>query len=94
MNPKHQYHLSQWEEGVYGAQSWKLKRLLHESVFVLIEKQTLTPKNGGKWSFSYETEASIHLSQRGECVYCAYSWKERRFLRESTIIAIDNELWF
>ena len=23
MKPKHQYHLSQWEEYVYGAQSWK-----------------------------------------------------------------------
>ena len=26
MNPKHQYHLSLWEECVYDAQSWKEKR--------------------------------------------------------------------
>ena len=28
MKPKRQYHLSQWEECVYGTQSWNEKRLL------------------------------------------------------------------
>ena len=33
IKPKHQYHLFQWGEYIYGAQSWKEKRLLHESMF-------------------------------------------------------------
>ena len=44
-------------------------RLLHESVSILIDKQNLILKNGGKWSFSYETKALIHLSQQEEWVY-------------------------
>ena len=38
---KHQYHLSQWRECVYGAQPWKGKRLLLESTFIPIDRQTL-----------------------------------------------------
>ena len=44
MKPKHQYHLSQWGECVYGAQSWNEGRVLHESVFFPIEKWTLIQK--------------------------------------------------
>ena len=55
MKPKHQNHLSQWVGMVYGAQSWTKKRLLCESMFVPIEKWTLILKNGGKRSFSSET---------------------------------------
>ena len=40
MKPKHQYHLSQWGECVYGAQSWKERRLLCESMFIPIERRT------------------------------------------------------
>ena len=39
--PKHHYHLSQWGECVYGAQSWKGRRLFHESMFTLIGRRTL-----------------------------------------------------
>ena len=42
--PKHQYHQSQWGECVYDAQSWKERRLLCESIFILIERQTLILK--------------------------------------------------
>ena len=45
-------YLSQQGEWVYDSQSWKKKRLLPKSVFVPIDKQTLTPKNGEKRSFS------------------------------------------
>ena len=38
MKPKHQNHLSQWGECVNGAQSWKERRLLYESMFIPIEK--------------------------------------------------------
>ena len=44
MKPKHQYHLSQWGECVYGAQSWYERRLLCEFVFIPIEKWTLILK--------------------------------------------------
>ena len=41
----------------------KKRRLLHESVFIPIDKWTLVVKNGRKWSFSYETKASISFIQ-------------------------------
>ena len=44
MKPKHQYHLSQWKECVYGAQSWYERRLLCEFMFIPIEKRTLILK--------------------------------------------------
>ena len=75
VKPTHQYHLSQRGERVYGSQSWKQKRLLHESVFIAIDWWNLILKNGGKWSFCFETKASIHLSESGELVYGAKSWK-------------------
>ena len=43
-------------------QSWKEKRLLCESVFVLVYKQSLILKNGGKRSFSYEMKASMSFN--------------------------------
>ena len=57
MKPKNQCHLCQWVKQVYGVQSWKEKRLLHESLFVLIDRHSLILKNGGEKSFSYETKA-------------------------------------
>ena len=68
--PKHQCHLSQWGEWVYGAQSWKEKRLLCESVFILIGKWTLT-KNDGKKDFLMKSKHQCHFSLRGEWVYGA-----------------------
>ena len=59
MKPKHQRHLSQWVEWVYGAQSWKEMRLLCEFVFVVIKRWTLILKNGEKKSFLNETKASM-----------------------------------
>ena len=38
LKAKHQYHLSQWEEHVYSAQSWKKRRLLCESMFIPIRR--------------------------------------------------------
>ena len=55
MKPKHQCHLSEWGEWVCDSQSWEERRLLHEFVFIQIDKWTLIVKNGGKRSFSYET---------------------------------------
>ena len=66
MNPKHQCHLSKWGECVYSSQSWKERTLLHESMFIPIDRQNLILKNGGKWSLSFETKASIHLSELGK----------------------------
>ena len=36
MKPKHQCHLSQWEEQVYSAQLWKERRLKCEPMFALL----------------------------------------------------------
>ena len=44
MKPKHQYHLSQWGEYVYGAQSWYERGLLSEFMFIPIEKWSLILK--------------------------------------------------
>ena len=51
MKPKHQCHSSQWGERVYGAQSCKERRLLCESMFVPIGKQTLILKMVGTKAF-------------------------------------------
>ena len=59
MKLKQQCHLSQQEKWLYCAQSRKESILLCESIFVLIDKWTLTLKNDGKRSFSYETKASM-----------------------------------
>ena len=42
--PKLQYHLCQYGEYVYGAQSWKERRLLHESMYIQICEWTLILK--------------------------------------------------
>ena len=44
MKPKHQYHLPQWGQCVYHAQSRNKKRLLYKSVFVQTELCTLILK--------------------------------------------------
>ena len=63
-NQKHQCHLSQWENWVYGVQSWKEWRLLCESVFVPINEWTLTLKNYGKRSFHMKAKHQYHLSNK------------------------------
>ena len=62
-------------------------RLLRKSMFIQIDRHNLILKNGGKWTFFYETKASIHLSQWGEWVYGAQSWKQGRFV----FIRIDRQ---
>ena len=68
IKPKHQYHLSQRGEFVYGAQSLNQRRLLHESMFIPIDRWTLILKKRWKWSFCYGSKASIHLSQWEEWI--------------------------
>ena len=53
-------------------------------------KTNFNSKNGNKRSFSYETKDQYHLSQWGEYVYDAQSWKERRLLCESRFILIER----
>ena len=71
-------------------QSWKERRLLCESMFNRIKKQTLILNNGGKRSFLIKPKNQDHLSQWGECVYGVQSWKEKRLLRESVFISIGR----
>ena len=80
MKPKHQYHIPQWEECVYGPQSWKEKRLLFESIFNLIKKWTSILKMVEREVFLMKPKHLNHLSQQGESVYSAQSCKERRLL--------------
>ena len=89
LQPKHQYHLSQWGECIFGAPSWKKKIIMWNWV-IPINKWTLTLKNGGKWSFSYEAKASIHLSQWEEWICSAQSIKERRLLCKSVFILLER----
>ena len=71
MKLNHRHHLSQGGEYVYGAQSWKERRLLGEFVFIPIERQTLIVKNGRKWGSSYEIEASISFIPTSiMCLWC------------------------
>ena len=51
MKPKLEYHLSQLGECVYGAQSWKDRRLVCDSKFVQIDKRTLILKMVEKEAF-------------------------------------------
>ena len=75
MKPKHQYHLSKWGDCVYGAQSWKEKRLLCESMFIPIERWTSILKMAEWEAFPMKPKHQCQLSHRGECVYGAQSWK-------------------
>ena len=43
-------------------------------------------------SISYETKSSKSFIPKGECVYSAQSWKERRLLCESMFIEIDGRI--
>ena len=61
MNLKHQYHLPQWEECVYGAQSWKDRKLLCESMFIPIERWTLNLKMVIGGAFLMKRRLQYHL---------------------------------
>ena len=56
-------------------------------------RTNINSKNGRKSSFSFETKASIHLSQCGEWICGAQSLKERRLLRKSEFIQLKKELY-
>ena len=86
--PKHQCHSSQWGEWVYGAKSWKERRLLCESVFASIGKQALILKIAVRKAFLTKPKHQCHSSQWGELVYGAKSWKEKRLLCESVFASI------
>ena len=88
---KSQYHLSRWGECVYGAQSWKERRLFCEYVFVKIDQRTLTLKMVGRFVFLMKPKPQYHLSWCGECVCGAQSLKGRRLLCKSEFIQLKNE---
>ena len=91
MKAKHKYHLSRWKECVYGAQSWKEMRLLCESRYSPIERQTSILNMVKREVFLLKSKHQNHLSQWVECVYGTQPWKERILLRESKFI--PNEIW-
>ena len=69
MKPKHEYHLSLRGECAYDAYSWKERRLFCESMFILIEKQTLILKRIEREVFLIKPKHQHLLSQWGEYVY-------------------------
>ena len=75
MQQKRQGDLSQWGEWVCGYQPWKERRLLCESIFVPINKWTLTLKNNEKRSFCYETKASMSFIPMREMSLCCTMMK-------------------
>ena len=82
LKPKYQWLLSQWGEYVYGAQSWKKRRLLRESVFALIDRWALTLKKMvGRKAFIMKPKHQCQLSQWGNWVYGSQSLKERRLFK-------------
>ena len=91
MKPKHQYPLSQRGGWIYGAKSLKQRKLLYESMFILIERWALTLKMVERKVFLMKPKHQNHLSQWRDCVYDAQSWKERRLLSESIIVQIDEQ---
>ena len=91
---KLQYHLSQWRECAYGAQSWKERRLLCEFMIVQINEPILSLKMAEKEVFLMKPEHQYHLSHLGECVYGAQSRKERDYYVNSCLSQLTDELWF
>ena len=59
-------------------------------MFVPIDQWTLTLKIMEKEAFLMEPKHQCHLSQWGEWVYVAQSWKEKRLLCESVFVPIDK----
>ena len=62
MKPKHQCYLSQLVEWVYGARTWKERRLLCEFVFVSIDKRTFILKMVKRKAFFMKQKRQYHLS--------------------------------
>ena len=90
MKPKHQCHLSEKREWVYGAQSWKERMLLCGSVLVLIHKWTLTQKNGKKRSFFHETKALMLFIQMRRTRLWRPIMKRKRLLCDLVFVLIDR----
>ena len=62
MEPNLEYNLTQWEECVYGAQLLKEKRLLCESMFILVEGWILILKIVKKEVFLVKPNHLYYLS--------------------------------
>ena len=84
-------HLSKWGEWLWGAQSLIEKRLSCESVFILINWQTLIVKMVEWKAFLMKPKHQCHLSQLQEYVYCSSLWKERRLFCESVFAQINRQ---
>ena len=73
LNLKQKNRLSQQRECVYIAQLRKEMRLLYESLFIPIERQTSILKMVEREVFLLNPKQQNRLSQQGECVYIAQS---------------------
>ena len=74
MKPKRQYYLSQWEECVNSAQSWKKEIIMWIQVYPNW-KRNFDSKMVENEVFLLKRMHQYHLSQWGECVYDVEPWK-------------------
>ena len=63
------FRLSQWREWVYGVKSWEKRRLLWESAFIWIARQTLIHKMVEREAFLMNPKHQCHLSKWVEWAY-------------------------
>ena len=68
----------------------KKSRFFLASMFVTIDRITLIPKLEERKAILINPKHQCHLSQRGECVYGAQSWNERRLWCEFKFLPIGK----
>ena len=61
-------------------------------MFISIDRRTLILKNGGMWSFSYETKALIQLCQWREWFCGANHEKKRDYYMNLFLSQLKDEL--
>ena len=72
----------------------KKKRLLCESMFVPIDRQTLILKMMEREAFFMKLKFQCQLSQWVERAYGTQSWKEKRLFCKSMFIQLTDKIWF
>ena len=94
IQPKHQNHLSQRGKCDYNAQSLKERRLLCESMFTPIEKQTSNLKMVEREVFLLKTKHQNHLLQQGDRFIVPNHEKKEYYYANPCLSQLKNELRF
>ena len=94
MKPKNQNHLCQWGEYVYGAQSWKEKKIILWIHVYPTWKTNFDSKNGKKWSFSDKTKASKSYHNKENVFIVSNHEKKRDYFVNPCLSQFKDELQF